>query len=562
MIQKVTTRLLGITHTFPSDVDIILVSPSGAKSWLLSDVIGDTNISNLNLTFDDSAASTIGCPTVTTPVSGTYKPTDCTDTFGTDVLPAPAPVGPYTTSLAVFNNTDATGTWNLYARDDTSSDTGKIGGWSLTLLTGYAGPITVTDALPAGTTYVGATGSGWACSHASGIVTCTRSALSVGAAPGILLTTTAPLTPGVITNTAQVASSLSDSTPANNSAQATTTITNSGLIYGVGVSPSTLGQSSLAGTTLTYTLNVTNTGNASDTFTVTLSGNAFTTTAPATVGPLGAGASTTLQVVVTIPAGAAGGASDTVNVKVTSQGDPSKFASAVLTTTVTTILRGVSVSPTAAAQSGLPGTIVTYTLSMTNTGGASDTFTVTVNGNAFVTNAPASIGPLAAGANTTLNVVVMIPASAAGGASDAANIKITSHGDPTKFVNSTLTTTASTVRGINVTPGTVGQSGLPGAVVTYTLSVTNTGNAVDTFAVTITGNAFGTTAPLTVGPLAAGASSILEVAVTIPIGASVGTSDTATVTVKSQGNNAITADSNLTTSVWFGVYLPMVLLLP
>ncbi|MBP7686751.1 MAG: DUF11 domain-containing protein [Thermoflexales bacterium] len=667
MIQKVTARLLGITHTYPSDVDIILVSPSGAKSWLMSDVIGDTNISSLNFTFDDSAASTIGCPTVATPVSGTYKPTDCSDA-NTDVFPAPAPTGPYTPNLALFNNTDPTGTWNLYVRDDAGIDTGRLGGWSLTLLTGYAGPITVTDALPAGSTYVGASGSGWTCSHASGIVTCIRSALSVGAAPSILITTTAPLTTGVITNTALVTSSLSDSTPANNTAQFATTLTSGGPTYGVSVSPSTAGQSGLAGTSVTYTLNVTNTGTASDSFTVTLSGNAFTTTAPATVGPLGAGASTTLNVVVTIPAGAAGGASDTVNVKVTSQADPSKFATAALTTTANTVrgvtvtpgtvgqsglpgaivtytlsvtntgeasdtftvtlsgnafvtnapasigplaaganttlnvvvtipagaaggasdaanvkitsrgdpskfvnstltttansVRGVAMTPGAVGQSGLPGAVVTYTLSVTNTGNASDTYTVTISGNAFVTNAPASIGPLAAGANTTLNVVVTIPVGAAGGAVDAANVKITSQGDPSKFANSTLTTTANTLRGVAVTPGTLGQSGLPGAVVTYTLSVTNTGNAADTFAVTITGNAFGTTAPLAVGPLAAGASSILEVAVTIPAGTPAGTSDTATLTVKSQGNNAITADATLTTAVWYGVFLPIVLFLP
>ncbi|MFC5676780.1 isopeptide-forming domain-containing fimbrial protein [Aeromicrobium endophyticum] len=38
------------------------------------------------------------------------------------------------------------------------------------------GPITVKDTLPTGTTYVSAKGDGWDCSHAAGVVTCTRSA--------------------------------------------------------------------------------------------------------------------------------------------------------------------------------------------------------------------------------------------------------------------------------------------------------------------------------------------------------------------------------------------------
>jgi len=546
-VQKATVSLLGFNHTYPRDVDVIVVGPTGAKSWLMSDPGSTTAVTGVNLTFDDAAAGSVSC--TTGPTSGTYKPTDCTDSFGTDVFPAPAPTGPYTTSLAQFNNTDPTGTWNLYVRDDAAGDTGSIsGGWALTVVGSYS--LTVTDTLPAGTTYVGATGNGWTCSQASGVVTCTRATLAPGAAPAIVITATAPLSTGIITNTALiVGSNLSDNVPANNTAQFSTSIINGGPTYGVALTPGTAGQSGLASTSVTYTLNVTNTGNASDTFTVTLSGNAFTTTAPATVGPLAAGASTALNVVVTIPAGAAGGASDTVNVKVTSQGDPSKFAPAALTTTVTTILRGVSVSPAAAAQSGLPGAIVTYTLSVTNTGGASDTFTVTVSGNAFVTNAPASIGPLAAGANTTINVLVTIPAGAAGGASDAATVQVTSRGDPTKFGTSTLTTTANTVRGVVTTPGTAGQSGAPGAVMIYTLSVTNTGNASDTYTVTITGNAFVTSAPASIGPLAAGASSTLNVTVTIPAGAAGGASDVANVKVTSRGDPAKFANSTLTTTV-------------
>jgi hypothetical protein len=59
----------------------------------------------------------------------------------------------------------------------------------------------------------------------SGVVTCTRTALAPGAAPAIVITATAPLTAGTITNTATIASNLSDTVPVNNSAQVATTIT-------------------------------------------------------------------------------------------------------------------------------------------------------------------------------------------------------------------------------------------------------------------------------------------------------------------------------------------------
>ena len=80
-------------------------------------------------------------------------------------------------------------------------------------------------------------------------------------------------------------------------------------------------------------MNLTNTGNASDTYTVTLAGNAWTTTAPATVGPLTGGASTSLAVAVTLPANTVSGASDVVTATVTSQGDAAQSAASTLTTT-------------------------------------------------------------------------------------------------------------------------------------------------------------------------------------------------------------------------------------
>jgi uncharacterized repeat protein (TIGR01451 family) len=87
-----------------------------------------------------------------------------------------------------------------------------------------ASSLTVTDTLPAGTTYLNATGTGWSCSHAAGVVTCTRASLTVGAAPAITITITAPAQGGSITNTAIVSAATTDPNNTNNSSSATTIV--------------------------------------------------------------------------------------------------------------------------------------------------------------------------------------------------------------------------------------------------------------------------------------------------------------------------------------------------
>ncbi len=103
--------------------------------------------------------------------------------------------------------------------------------------------------------------------------------------------------------------------------------------FGLALAPAEASASGRPGEVVTYTLTVTNTGNYTDTFNVAVSGNAWSTRAPATVGPMAAGASTTFQVVVTIPTGLTGADTDTATVTLTSQGDTTKSAQAVLTTT-------------------------------------------------------------------------------------------------------------------------------------------------------------------------------------------------------------------------------------
>ena len=56
-VTKVTVTLKQMTHTFPNDVDVLLVGPTGVKFVLMSDVIGDSDFTGQTYTFDDSAAA-------------------------------------------------------------------------------------------------------------------------------------------------------------------------------------------------------------------------------------------------------------------------------------------------------------------------------------------------------------------------------------------------------------------------------------------------------------------------------------------------------------------------
>jgi uncharacterized repeat protein (TIGR01451 family) len=131
-VTKVTVRLRGLTHTSPDDIDVLLVGPGGQKTYLMSDVGGANSVTNLTLTFDDSASTSL--PDTTKLSSGTNKPTNF-DT-GSDAFPGPAPSSPYATNLAVFNGVNPNGTWSLYVRDDRNNDVGNIGqGWTLAIAT-------------------------------------------------------------------------------------------------------------------------------------------------------------------------------------------------------------------------------------------------------------------------------------------------------------------------------------------------------------------------------------------------------------------------------------------
>ncbi len=131
-IFRVVVSLSLIQHTNPDDLDILLVGPQGQNVLLMSDAGGATDIISTTLTFDDAAGSFL--PDSAAIASGTYKPTN----YGAgEVFPAPAPAGPYSSTLSAFAGTNANGFWNLYVFDDMGGgNVGAIsGGWSLTIET-------------------------------------------------------------------------------------------------------------------------------------------------------------------------------------------------------------------------------------------------------------------------------------------------------------------------------------------------------------------------------------------------------------------------------------------
>jgi uncharacterized membrane protein len=317
--------------------------------------------------------------------------------------------------------------------------------------------------------------------------------------------------------------------------------------YAVLVSPAAAALQGDPGTVVTYTLEAVNIGDNLDAYTVSVSGDEWPASAPASVGPLLTGELAEFVVTVTVPLTATCTDADEIVVTLTSQADANVSDSSTLTTSGSPV-PGMTVAPASDALSGDPGETVTYTLRVTNTGNCADTFAVAVSGDTWATSTPASVGPVASGAGADIQVAVTVPSTAPCGSEDEIVVTLTSQEDGTVSGSSTLTTSANTVRGVSVAPASAALPGDPGETVTYTLRVTNTGNCADTFTVGVNGDAWPTSAPTSVGPLAAGAGVDVQVAVTVPAAAQCTDADEIVVTLTSQADGTATGSSTLTTS--------------
>ena len=247
-VARVRVTLTNLTHSYPDDLDILLVAPGGQRVLLMSDAGGSFDAIQRTLVFDATAPAAL--PDSTALTSGTFRPADYE--AGTDTFPAPAPAGPYSTNLFDLTGIDPNGTWSLFIVDDSLKDSGTLGGWSLSIATldpiadlqlttttaanpaPVAAPLEIlceiTNRGPALATdlrftnllstdvvfgSLSALPSQGGCTVAGGVVTCALGALAPGESAQVVILLT-PIEEGQLTNLAFVGATAVDFLPANN----------------------------------------------------------------------------------------------------------------------------------------------------------------------------------------------------------------------------------------------------------------------------------------------------------------------------------------------------------
>ncbi len=108
-ITDVNVGPISITHTYDSDLDVFLISPSSTSVELFTDVGGSGN-NFTDTILDDEAANPITSGSA--PFTGTYRPEGL---------------------LSALDGEGSSGTWELRITDDQGLDTGTLNSWELQL---------------------------------------------------------------------------------------------------------------------------------------------------------------------------------------------------------------------------------------------------------------------------------------------------------------------------------------------------------------------------------------------------------------------------------------------
>ena len=555
----VTSANLGVTKSGPQSVNagataaytivVANAGPSDATAVTLTDALP------AGTTFASSQQTNGPMFACTTPVAGSGGTLSCTiatlaagasATFGLTLNVLPNSTGSITNTANVASMTaDATPGNNAGSVTSTVTQSSDVavtktgpanvdGGtditWTIAVVNNgpsNATGITLTDALPTGTTFVSLAQAGPAfmCTTpavgANGTVSCSIPTLAPASTTTFTLRANVALdAPSPVANVATVASASTDPTPGNNSATASTAVVRADVSIvksgPTGVAP---------GQNLTYQLTVANAGPSAAT-TVTMTdvlpagitfkslaqdtGPAFTCTTPAvdangtvtcTIASLASGASATFTLVAGTQPGASGTVSNTATVAattpdpsapnntstvvvpfgpsadivVTKTGPASANAGGTASYAITVVNNGPSTAASVSLADALPAQ-TTFVSFAQGSGPAFTCATPPAGGTGTVTCTIASLAP---GTPATFTLVLNVANGATGTIANTATASAMT-GDPNTANNSaTATTAVGTIADVSIAK-TGSAAVTAGQTATYTIVVSNAGPAAAT----------------------------------------------------------------------------------
>jgi hypothetical protein len=122
-LSTITVTLDFLSHGRPTDLDILLVSPSGKKIMLISDAGGSTAVTNTTLVFNASGSLPPETGAIGSHQTHSYRPSN----YGDQETQLPgAPAGPYSTDFGGLTGDNPNGQWKLYIYDDASGSVGQV----------------------------------------------------------------------------------------------------------------------------------------------------------------------------------------------------------------------------------------------------------------------------------------------------------------------------------------------------------------------------------------------------------------------------------------------------
>jgi subtilisin-like proprotein convertase family protein len=135
-VRDVNLTLNNFNHTYPREVEVLLVGPGGQTAVLMAWVGGGEDIAGVNLRLDDEAQAPLPELEDIELQSGAYWPVNGSSGIIEFNTPAP-PVTRANAGLAIFDGTDPNGTWRLFVQDRYAlAEIGAFnGGWELEIQT-------------------------------------------------------------------------------------------------------------------------------------------------------------------------------------------------------------------------------------------------------------------------------------------------------------------------------------------------------------------------------------------------------------------------------------------